>query len=192
MQKRIIYGKMIIGSDSMAKTVVIEAEQNKKLHNYLIVISLFVVCIVVVLYLCELYKVEKEAEQKIPIIRDSLSEIFPDDLEHYVLDNPRSFIYMCAANNEDCRIFEKSFKKLLKKNDYHDEIVYLNLTDLDQKEFVAKFNEKYPYRSGIKDNYPIFALFEDGKVKSLLQGTKDKKMTISKVKTFLELNDIGE
>lgn len=192
MQKKIIYDKMIIGSDSMAETVVIEEEQNKKLHNYLIVISLFVVCIVVVLYLCELYKVEKEAEQKIPIIRNSLSEIFPDDLDHYILDNPRSLIYMCAANNDDCRAFEKSFKKLLKKKDYHDEIIYLNLTDLNQQEFITQFNEKYPYRSGIKGNYPIFVLFEDGEVKSLLQATKNKKMTISKVKTFLELNDIGE
>ncbi len=186
---------MNIGSDSMAEVVVVDEnqhEETKRIHNYLIVVLLFAVCVVIVLYLCELYKVQKDAEQKIPIIRDSLSEIFSDDLDHYILDNPRTVIYMCTANNDDCRMFEKNFKKLLRRGDYQDEIVYLNLTDINQEEFIANFNKKYPYRDGITEFYPAFVLFEDGKIKSFLQGNKEKKLVISKVKSFLELNNIGE
>ena len=34
--------------------------------------------------------------------------------------------------------------------------------------------------------------FEDGKIDSVLQGKEDKPLTITKVKQFLELNQIGE
>ena len=33
-----------------------------------------------------------------------------DDLDHYVLDNPTTIIYMCTANDDECRNFEKDFK----------------------------------------------------------------------------------
>ena len=192
---------MIIGSDSMAKEVVtevVEEGKNKKLHNYLILLLIFVVSIIVVLYVCQLYKVEKDAEQKIPVIRSSIkNEILPDELEHYVRDNSRFVIYMCTANDDRCRTFEKDFKRLLsskkaKNANYTDAIVYLNLTDSDQQEFVDTFNSKYPYRNGITEYYPAFVLFEDGKVKNILQASKNKSLTISKVSSFLELNDIGE
>ena len=180
---------MIIGSDAMAEVV---EEKSNKLHRYLAVVLLFLVCIGFVLYLCELYKVDKEEKRKIPVIRDALGEIYPDDLDYYVVDNPTSVIYMCTANNDVCRTFEKGFKKLLQKKDYNGEIIYLNLTDIDLDEFTNAFNQKYPYKGGITTNYPAFILFEDGKVVSILEGTVEKPLTVSKVKNYLELNEIGE
>ncbi len=184
---------MIIGSDTMAEVDLETApKKNKKLHNYFVVILLFLVCIGLVLYLCELYKVHQEEKMKVPIIRDSLGEIYQKDLDYYIVDNPTSVVYMCTANDDVCRTFEKSFKKLLKKKDYNDEIIYLNLTDLDQEEFVNSFNQKYPYKEDITSHYPVFVLFDDGKVIGILQGTEEKPLTVSKVKNFLELNEIGE
>ena len=171
---------------------VVEEKNNRKAYNYFVVLVLFAVCVVLVLYLCGLYKVEKEEQSKVPVIRDSLAEIFYDDLDHYVLDNPMSVIYMCTATDDICRNFEKSFKKLLKQEDYDSNIVYLNLTDLNQEEFVASFNKKYPYKDGITSSYPAFVIFEDGKVKNILQGSSKKQLTVSKVKSFLEFNNIGE
>ena len=169
-----------------------EEQKKKKVHNYVILIALFLGCILVVLYLCKLFTIQREEALKIPVIRDSLGEIYYEDLEHYLKENPTSVIYMCVANNDTCRSFEKKFKKLLQKKNYNDEIIYLNLTDADQEEVINHFNQKYSYKNGVTNNYPLFVFFEDGKIKSILQGNKNKPLTISKVKSFFELNEIGE
>ena len=97
---------------------------------------------------------------------------------------------MCIANDEDCRVFEREFKTLLKKNEYNDNLAYLNLMDADQEKFLEEFNSKYIYKVKLSKEYPAFVLFEDGKVKAILQ-EKDKKLDIVKVKHFLEFNEIG-
>ena len=170
----------------------VDKKENKKLQNYLIVLFMFLICIGVVLYISKIYKIQKEEQQKIPILRDVILEIYKDDLEHYVMDNSTSVIYMCTTMENNCQTFEKSFKKLLQKNNYNDEIIYLNLTDLDQEEFVKEFNKEYSYKMELTTNYPAFVLFEDGKIKTILQGNSKKPLTIDKVKNFLELNEIGE
>ncbi len=167
-------------------------EKKKTIHNYILLVILFVVTFGVVIYLCRWYNVYNEYQKETPVIRGSLMEIGNDDLEHYILDNPTAVIYMCTAKDDECRLFEKSFKKLLKKRDYNNEIIYLNLSDLDQDEFVNSFNNKYNYKIKLTTHYPAFVLFEDGKVVSVLQGSSEKKLTVSKVKQFLELNEIGE
>lgn len=170
----------------------VEKKENKSLHNYLIVIFAFLLCIGIVLYFCQLYKIEEEEKKRIPVIRGSIREIYKEDLKHYIMDTSMSVVYMCTANEDSCRTFEKSFKKLLQKENYNDEIIYLNLTDLNQEEFVEQFNQEYPYKTSLKTNYPAFVLFEEGKIKSILQGSETKPLTLSKVKSFLELNEIGE
>lgn len=173
----------------------IEVEQEtvpSKIHNYFMVILLFLVFMGIVLYMCQVYKVSEEERKKVPIISGALMEIYRDDLEHYVLDNPTTVIYMCTANDDTCRSFERDFKKLLKKNDYNNEIIYLNLTDVDQEKFVKEFNETYHYKIQLTTDYPAFVLFEDGSIDSVLQGNEKKPLTITKVKQFLELSHIGE
>ena len=171
---------------------VTEENSKNRLKNYLLLILLFVICMWLVVYLCQLYKINDAEKKKIPVIRGNLEEIYESDLEPYILENPTKVIYMCTSNDEVCRNFERDFKKLLKQKDYQNQIVYLNLTDLNQDEFVEKFNAKYNYKIKLTTKYPAFIQFDDGKIKSVLQGKEDKKLTITKVKQFLELNDIGE
>ena len=173
-------------------TVSEEKKENKALHNYIIVILAFLLCIGVVLYFCRIYKIREEEQRKIPVIRGSVLEIYEEDLKHYVMDTPTTLVYMCTSNSDTCRTFEKSLKKLLQKEDYDNEIVYLNLTDLDQESFVEEFNQEYPYKTKLTVNYPVFVLFEEGKIKNILQGAPNKSLTITKVKTFIELNEIGD
>ena len=168
-----------------------EEKSNNKVRNYIILFILFIACFGLVLYLRELYKVNEAEQKKIPVIQGYISEIYNDDLEHYIMDNPNGVIYMCIANDENCRVFEREFKKLLKKDEYNDNLVYLNLMDVDQDKFLEEFNSKFIYKVKLSKEYPAFVLFEDGKVKAILQ-EKDKKLDIVKVKHFLELSEIGE
>lgn len=169
-----------------------KSARKRKIHNYILLVFLFLCCMAFVLYLCELYKVNEAEKKKTPVIRGSLLEIYQEDLEHYVLDNPNTLIYLCTSDNDTCRSFEKSFKKFLNKKEFYDQIIYLNLTDLNQEEFVNQFNSKYHYKVSLSTDYPAFVLFEDGKVISILQGSEKKPLTITKLRQFLELNEIGE
>lgn len=169
-----------------------ETKSSSKFSNYIILLIIFVVFIVLVLYFCELYKVNEQEKMKTPIIDGMLSEIYSDDLDHYVLDNPTTIIYLCAANDDECRNFERNFRKLLKKKDYQNQLVYLNLTSEDQEKFVTKFNDKYYYRIKLTTDYPAFILFENGKVKKILQSSDKNELTINTVKQFLELNSVEE
>lgn len=176
----------------MTKKTTPEEKQKKKVKNYIILIFVVLLFVGLVLYLCKWYKVYDEYQKDIPVIRDSLQEIVNEDLEHYILDNPSSLIYICTANDENCRDFEKKFKKLIEKDELADEIIYLNVTGIDQDNFVNSFNEKYTKKKKLTTNYPAIVVFDEGKVVSILQAKKDNKLKIDDVKHFIKLNKVGE
>lgn len=164
---------------------------NKKLlKNYAILVVIFIFGIGATLYLCNWYKVYDEYEKQTPIIRGTLSEITNNELEHYILENPTITIYMCTSSADICRNYEKGLKKVVQDKSLTDSIVYMNLSDIDQNSFIKEFNEKYPYKIKLTSNYPALVTFEEGKIKSILQGSEQEKLTITKTKQYLELNHI--
>ena len=177
-----------------SKEVEIQEEEKERslFKRYLILIFIFLLSMGLVIYLCKWYKVYDDYQKEIPVIRDTLSEITDVDLEHYILDNPSTIIYMCTASNETCRDFEKDFKKLVLKKEYTDKIVYLNLSNLDQEKFIEEFNSKYKFKNKLTTSYPAVVIFEEGTISALLQGNDERKITVGNVKDFLELNSIGE
>ncbi len=160
--------------------------------NYIILLLLFATGIGLTMYFCNCYHVYDEYQKQTPIIRGSLSEITNEEIEHYILENPSTILYMCTSSDMPCRNFEKDFKKLIKKENLQESIIYLNLSDTNKKEFVENFNSKYSYKVKLTTNYPALIIFEEGRIKNILQSKKDKKLTISKAKQFIEINDIGE
>lgn len=160
--------------------------------NYVILVVLFVFSIALILYLCNLYLVYDEHQKETPVIRGTLSEITSDELEHYVMENPTTVIYMCTAEDVKCRNYEKDLKKVVQQKNLQEAIVYLNLSTLNQTEFVDSFNSKYPYKISLSTEYPALVVFEEGKVSNLLQGNSDQKLTITKTKQFIDINNIGE
>lgn len=167
-------------------------EKKITLKNYLIISLIFVVTIGITLYLCDCYRVYNESKKEIPVIRGTLSEITSKDLEHYIMENQSAVIYMCTASNSDCRNYEKDFKKLIIKKNLQEKIIYLNISDVDQEEYIAQINEKYQSKTKLTTNYPAIILFEEGKITSILQGDKKEKLSITKTKQFIEFNKIGE
>ena len=176
------------------KKVEVESMEKEKssFKGYGILILIFALCIGLTLYICKWYNVYQDYQKETPVIRGTLSEIGNDEFEHYVLDNPTSIIYMCTSREDVCRNFENEFKKLVIKKEYNDEIIYLNLTDLDQEKFVKEFNDKYNFKVKLTENYPAFVVFSDGEVDAILQGDEEKPITISRVKEFIELYKTGE
>ena len=177
------------------KTKKQEQEQKRILKNYIILTFILILVVGLTIYLCECYKVYDKEQKTIPVIRGTLvSEITEVDLEPYLIENPSSVIYLCTASNEKCRSFEKDFKKIINKNNLQDTIVYLNLSNIeDQKEFVDDFNSKHECKKGkLTTNYPAILMFDEGKLKIILQGKNGEKLKMSKVNDFIDINKLGE
>ncbi len=167
-------------------------EKEIPIKNYIILGIIFLLGIIIALYFCDWYKVYDNYQRQTPIIRGTLSEITTAEVEHYVLENPTATFYMCTADESICRNFEKDFKKYVEKESLTDKIIYVNLTDTDVNSFVTEFNNKYNYKIKLTNNYPALVTFDDGHITGLVQGNKDKKLTVSKAKQFIEMNKIGE
>ena len=172
-----------------------ETKEKNLLKNYIILIIILLLVVGLTIYLCECFKVYKEEQKTIPVIRGTLiSEITDVDLEPFLIENPSTIIYACTASDDKCRSFEKDFKKVINKYSLQDTIIYLNLSGVeDQKSFVDEFNSKHECKKGkLTTNYPAILLFDEGKLKLVLQGKHGEKLKISKVKDFIEINKLGE
>jgi len=165
--------------------------QTEILKKYILLGTIYLVTILLTIYLCRCYYIYNQSKQEIPVIRGTLSEITYQELDHYLLENPTAVIYMCTSDSLPCRTFEKDFKKLIARKNLQDEIIYLNLTNVNLEEFIKEFNQKYIYRIKLENNCPILVNFDAGKVTNILQESEGE-LSISKVKQFIEINQIGE
>jgi len=162
--------------------------------NYLILISIFLLTILLVLYISKWYQVYSDYQKETPVIRGTLNyEITNAELDHYIMENPSCVIYMCTANSDNCRNFEKDFKKLIQKNNLQNSIIYLNLSDIpDINAFIDEFNNKYNYKVKLTANYPALVEFTEGKITAFIEGNKTQSLTITKASQFIDLHHIGE
>ena len=166
----------------------IEKKRNKVINNYIILIIIFCSCIGLTLYFCKWYEVYNNYKKETPILSGTITEITYDDLDHYVVDASNVIVYMCIPEDDNCRNFEKKFKKYIKKKELGEDIVYLNLSGLDSSQFLNDFNTKYNYKFKLRGYYPTLISFRNGKVDDMLQGNEKRTITISKVEDFFETN----
>lgn len=159
--------------------------------NYIILGVIFLVTFLLVYYIYRWYVVYSDYQNQIPVIRDYLSEVTEQEMEHYISENPTAVIYVCTAEDIECRSFEKNFKKLVEKDSLKEYITYVNLTDENKDSFIVNFNQNYPHKKKSLTKYPAIIVFEDGKISDILQADSDDKLTVTQVKQFLKSNKIG-
>ena len=162
-------------------------KKNNLVRNYIILAIFILIGVGLTLYFCKVYKVYDDYQKATPVIQGVLSEITSEELNHYVVDNPQMVIYMCTASNENCRYFEKDFKKYIAKESVQDNIIYLNLSETDLDQFITDFNNTYKYKHKLTKDLPALVAFTDGNVDAILQEKKNKKLSVSKAKHFLDI-----
>lgn len=162
--------------------------ENKRVTfvSYLKLLVYFLITLSIILLIRSFYLRKYEKEINIPIIKNTIAEIKPTDIYNYLQENDNIIIYMCVANNRDCRNFESRLKRYLDNNTYNNEITYLNLSDIDTNSFFKEFNSKYSDKA--INHYPIFVVFRDGRIVDYL---KIKSTTnFVEVRNFIE--DYGQ
>ena len=81
----------------------------KRIKNFIILGAIFLLGIGLTLYICNCYQVYDEYQKQTPVIRGTLSEITSEELDHYLMENPTTTIYMCTSSSDTCRNYEKEY-----------------------------------------------------------------------------------
>ncbi len=165
---------------------------NKKLiKNYFILAIIICLAVLVILYAGSWYKAYSDYKKQTPVIRGTLSyEITGLDFEHVLAENPTSTFYMCTSSSDNCRAFEKSFRRLVTKDELQDKIIYVNLSGDDISSFVNNFNNNYKYKVKLNESYPALVTFTDGKITGLIEGSEKDPLTIKDAEEFIKVNHI--
>ena len=131
--------------------------------NYFFAVLIMIITLVLTFTLAKFYYNSTNIEDREYLT--FLSEVKPDELNNYIVDNHDVMIYMTDSENSDKKI-DSSVEKILTKSDHVKEVVYLNLSGLNS-EFYDTFSSKYNVNNGaIKTN--SFVIIKDEKVKKII------------------------
>lgn len=138
--------------------------KKKATKNYVILGIIYLAIILLVAYLAKWYQTYQEYEKQTPVIQGVLQEISTNEVEHYLMEEPNTMLYLCTASADTCRDFEKDFKYTVKKKGLETTITYLNLSQEENPvSYVDNFVNKYG-KPDVGTSYPMLLQFQDGKI----------------------------
>ena len=164
--------------------------KNKKRSkkNYVILAVIYIAVILVVLYLASWYNTYTEYKREIPVLKHVVSFISPEEVDHYLTENPSPILYLCTASDSDCREFEENIKQDLEEKNYQ-ELTYVNLESLSDKSgFLQELLDKYGQDFSI-ERVPCLIKFVDGRIVSIEDGLNGAVLTRDEALEFLDTND---
>jgi len=169
-----------------------KSEKNNKnnIKDYVIVFAMFITTFLVVFGLRGWYRNYKEYQLTIPVISGQVQEISVVEFNNYVIEHDAFFMYIGVAEDENCRELEQVLPKVLSDRNIKDETVYLNLTDIANrnekiKEILSSYNlSKYEI------TYPAFLIIKDKKIVDVVT-RNDSHLTIGDIEKILDIYEIG-
>jgi len=109
------------------------AKENKKIEpkNYIILLVIVVLTVLAVFYARNLYIMSKVYYDDNSVMLEVVKEVGQDEIQNYLIENPKLVLYVAPKQNNDMRKFEKTFKNLIIKEELEDSILYLDKTNID-------------------------------------------------------------
>lgn len=167
-------------------------KKNKKniTQNYILLVLISVLSIFVSWYAFDKYK--DNVEQENYDLSDVISLINYEELGNYVTDNPSVIIYT-TDKTKDFASFEEKFANYIKKNNLNTNILYMDMSLLDNNA-LAQIKANYYSENVNKSSlevYPNILIVENGKVVDALYETKtDISLNDAKkiIKEYIEEN----
>ena len=148
--------------------------------NYIIVGIITIVTLILTFALSTYYKNQKNYENEMNAIMSFLSEIKIEELDNFITENHDIMIYVSNSdiNNNEIQV---KVKKVINRNNYAKDIVYLNMKDLSE-EFYASFASKY---FDDKTNTNIVSdsliIMKNGKVINIINITEENISDLVKI-----------
>lgn len=152
---------------------------NKKIEtkNYIILLLIVLVTVVVVFYMRNVYIVSKVYYNDNSVMLDVVKEVGQDELQNYLIENPKIVLYVSSKENQNIKKFEKTFKNFVVEEELEDDILYLDLDSIDKNELNQKLKDIANKNVQDKiDNNSIVSMYviENGKVTNVIADAEKK------------------
>ncbi len=157
--------------------------------NYVILTFVMILTVFGVFYAVSWYNTAKEHYMNNSIMTDFLSEINPEEIDNYIMDNPVSIIYLASSKNTDIKSFEKSFKKLIQEEEIKDSIIYMDTNKIIDNNFYSNLKKNY-FSDNVKSSNvsissnPNVIVIEDRQIVDILN-KKEDTIELRSVKNLL-------
>lgn len=161
----------------------------KKYRNYIIVGIITALTLYGALYLANRYVRQKQYEDEQNSTLGYLSEIKADEFDNYIVENHDIMVYISDSEIDNSEL-QKKVVKLIRKNSYDKDVIYLNINSLDES-FYENLAEKYFSES--LENVNLLSdsllIIKEGKITAITNVTNDN---VSELKKFIESYFYGD
>ena len=137
------------------------------LKNYVILSVIILSTVICVFYFRGWYITTKEYYSKNSVIRDVVREINAYEISNYTLESPKFMLYVSSGTNNDVKKFENRFKKIIKKYELGEDVLYLNTDNVDLNVLYSNlngFSSNNKISSLIVENKSSLYIFDEGKI----------------------------
>lgn len=171
---------------------IFEKKIPKKNYIKLLIICAFTLGVVFVLRAW--YVSHLEYQKTIPVIDGVISEIKYNEFDTYIIENQDVVIYIGASEDMNCREVEAKFKEYIIENELREEIIYLNISDSEDREtIISEINTKYGDTNSITiDSYPALLLFKEGKIYDAVSKQGYNQLAFGEMARLLEEYEVGK
>lgn len=141
------------------------------LKNYIILLVYVLLTVVFVFYIRSWYITNKDYYSRNSVIKDVTREINVDEISNYILESPKFMLYVSSGGNSEVKDFENNFKKLIKRLDVGDDILYLNTDNVEYNKLYSvlkSFSSSDTIYSRIVESRSSLYVFSDGKITGVL------------------------
>ena len=99
--------------------------------NYIILALVVLLTVLLVFYMRNWYVMTREYNSDNSPMLKVISEINPDEISNYVMENPKFILYTSSGLNKDIKGFESKFKNYVLDKNIKDYMIYINTADID-------------------------------------------------------------
>ncbi len=99
--------------------------------NYIILFVILLLTVALVFYVRGWYNTSKEYYSQNSVIKDVAPEINEGEIFNYTLESQKFILYVSSGRNVEIKNFENSLKRVIKKLDISEDVLYLNLDNVD-------------------------------------------------------------
>jgi len=154
--------------------------------NYLMVFAIFLITAFFVLLFRHWYISYENYQLTIPVLKDKITEVTVNELDTFLTENPDPIVYIEVSEDENSRSVANDLISLVKKRNLTDRVVYINLSNIENKDaFFSDFTAKYMNGNKL-EYYPAMVIFSDGKVLAYVSKTENQALNIDDVEQMFD------
>ena len=157
--------------------------------NYVFLVLVFLLTVLIVFYMRNSYLMAKEYNSDNSPMLNVISEINPDEISNYVLENPKFILYISSGINKDIKGFESKFKNYVLNKNIKDYMIYINTADVDVnvlREILMQYASDDVSSSVNPSQNVSMYVFENGKIVKIINSANrlDNKTISSILKRY--------